>query len=168
MQSLDIISVNIWHILISLINLVLLFLIIKKFLYKPVKNVMAKRQAEIENNYLNAENAENAALNSKAEWEKKLGEAEKTADNIISDAAKTAETRGNTIVAEAKEKAENIIKQAEEQATLEHKKAEAQMKKEIADISTELAQKVLEREIDEKDHRKLIDSFIEDLGEAND
>ena len=46
MQSLDIISINIWQILISLCNLVLLFLILKKFLYKPVHNVLAQRSGD--------------------------------------------------------------------------------------------------------------------------
>ena len=47
MQSLDVISINIWHILISLCNLILLFLVVKKFLFKPVKNLLASRQAEL-------------------------------------------------------------------------------------------------------------------------
>ena len=54
MQSLDVISVNLWQILISLANLLILFLIIKKFLYAPVKNILAKRESEIENRYSEA------------------------------------------------------------------------------------------------------------------
>ena len=47
-ESLDVISVNIWHILISLINLVLMFLLVKKFLYKPVKKMMKERQDAVD------------------------------------------------------------------------------------------------------------------------
>ena len=54
MPTLDIITVNVWQILISLLNLFLLFLIIKKFLYGPIKKVMAQRQAEIDADYAKA------------------------------------------------------------------------------------------------------------------
>ena len=51
MQTLEIISVNLWQILISLANLTILFLLVKKFLYKPVKKVLAQRQSEIDSHY---------------------------------------------------------------------------------------------------------------------
>ena len=57
MQNLDVISVNIWQILISLANLTLLFLIIKKFLYKPVKKVLQQRRDEIDSQYTAAAEA---------------------------------------------------------------------------------------------------------------
>ena len=62
MQSLDIISVNLWQILISLANLVILFLILKKFLYGPVTKMLAKRREEIDTQYTEAETANKSAL----------------------------------------------------------------------------------------------------------
>ena len=56
-QSLDVISVNLWQILISLANLFLLFLILKRFLFKPVKNVLDKRQSELDESYAAAKEA---------------------------------------------------------------------------------------------------------------
>ena len=55
MQSLEVISVNFWQILISLLNLLILFLLFKKFLFKPVNNMLAKRQSEIDAKYEEAE-----------------------------------------------------------------------------------------------------------------
>ena len=72
MQTLDVISVNIWQILISLLNLVLLFFILKKLLFKPVKNILAKRQAEIDSQYDAADQAKNEAEQSRIEYEEKL------------------------------------------------------------------------------------------------
>lgn len=168
MQSLEIISVNIWQILISLLNLLILFLILKRFLYKPVKNILAKRQAEIDGQYESAQMAEKAAFESKAEWEKKMTDAEATADSMIKNAAETAEMRGEKIISEAKERAEGIVRQAEAQAELERKNAEAGIKQQIVDVSTAIAGKMLEREVNEADHRQLIDSFIDKIGEEND
>lgn len=57
MPELEIISINIWDSLISVCNLLLIFLILKKFLYKPVKKMMAQRQASVDEQYANAEKA---------------------------------------------------------------------------------------------------------------
>ena len=61
MQSLDVISINIWNVLISLGNLGLLYWLMKKFLYAPVRNMIAKREAEIESRYDAAAEAEKSA-----------------------------------------------------------------------------------------------------------
>ena len=83
MQSLDVISVNLWQILISLANLTIIFLIVKKFLFKPVKNILAKRQAELDEQYDKAYSAnENAQSNMQA-WEEKMKSADDEADDII-------------------------------------------------------------------------------------
>ena len=91
MQDLDIISINIWHIVISLANLVILFLILKKLLFKPVKKIVEKRQKELEAEYCKAEKIQAEADAIKAEWEGKMATAEAEADKIISDAVERAE-----------------------------------------------------------------------------
>ena len=164
MQTLDVISVNIWQILASLLNLVLLFLIVKYFLYKPVKNVLASRRASIDKEYSDAEEAKNKALSDKAEYEEKLLAADVEADGIIKNAVDIAAAREAEMIAEAKTKAEAIVKKAEDEAVLEKKKAEADIKREIVDVSTLLTEKILVREISEDDHKKLIDSVIDDIG----
>ena len=168
MQTLDIISVNLWQILISLINLVLLFLILKKFFFKPVKAVMDKRQKEIDDQYEAAREAQTLADENRASWEDKLSRADAEADAILEKAAENAKFRGERIVAEAKEKADGIIRNAQTEAELERKKATEGIKREIVEVSGALTEKMLEREINTDDHRALIDSFIEKIGDGND
>ena len=74
----------------------------------------------------------------------------------------------DAIVSKAKETADSIVRQAENQAELEIKKAEDEIKKEIVEVSAALANKLLEREINADDHKNLIDSFIEKIGDDND
>ena len=167
MQTLEVISVNLWQILISLANLVILFLIVKFLLFKPVKKVYAQRQNEIMEQYRAAELAEQKALEDKAQWEEKLSSANEQANEIIKNAADTAERRGERIVADAKDKADGIVKRAEEQAELERKKAEESIKREIVTVSATLAEKMIGREINTDDHRDIIDSFINGI-EDND
>ncbi|MBQ5910783.1 MAG: F0F1 ATP synthase subunit B [Clostridia bacterium] len=167
MQNLDVISVNLWQILISLANLVILFLLVKKFLYKPVKKVLKQRQDEIEVQYTAAKQAEDQALKNKEQYEAKLTGAKDEADSIIKTAAETAKRRSEAIAAEAEEKATRILRQAEQDAALEREKAADGIKKEIIEVSSELSKKLIEREINTDDHKALIDSFIEEIGEGN-
>lgn len=168
MQSLDVISINIWHILISLINLLLLFLVVKKFLFKPVKKLFAERQAALDHQYAAANEAERAALENKAEWEKKLESADVRADEIIKNATDTADHRAGQIIAEANARAEYIMNRAETEAELTRKKADDEIKREIIEVSSAIAEKMLEREVNAADHRTMIDSFINDVGDSND
>ncbi|MBO7449597.1 MAG: F0F1 ATP synthase subunit B [Clostridiales bacterium] len=165
MQSLDIISVNIWQIIISLCNLVILFFIVKKFLYKPVKELIAEREAATKKIFDEANEAKLAAEKDKAEWEAKLKGAKGEADAIIKNAMAKADHRGETIIKNAQERADGIIRQAKIDAELEQKKAEDGIKREIIDLSAVLAKKMLKREINEDDHRELIDDFLFDIGE---
>lgn len=165
MQNLDVISVNLWQLLVSLVNLVLLFLIVKKFLYKPVKNMLETRQSNIEGQYAAADEAKKQALANRDAYEQKLAEAKNEADSIIQSAVSIAKAREKEIVTSARTDAESIVRQAEEHAALEIRKAEGVIREEIVDVSTRLTEKLLEREINSEDHTKLIDSFIDEIGD---
>lgn len=168
MQTLDIISVNLWQILISLLNLVLLFFIVKRFLFKPIKKVMEQRQQEIDDRYAAADAAQAQADESRQIWEEKLSHADAQANVILQDATDHAKHRGDKMIADAKERADGIIRTAQSEAELERRKASDGIKREIVDLSGALTEKMLEREINTEDHRALIDSFIEEIGDGND
>lgn len=165
-QSQDVISFNLWQVLISLCNLLILFLILKKFLFKPVKKIMSERQAAIDAQYQAAQDSLNEADASKAAYEEKLSGADEEAAAILKSATENANRRGEAIVTEAKTKAEGIVRQAETAAELERRKAEDDIKHEIVDLSTLLTAKMLSREIKEEDHRELIDHFLSDLDDG--
>lgn len=165
MQTLDVISVNLWQMLVSIANLLILFLLIKKFLYKPVKNMLAKRRAAIDADYDAAREAKESALKDKATYDEKLAGAKAEAENVINNAVLVAKARENEILADAKDKAQGIVRRAESDAALELKKAEDSIRREIVEVSSMLTEKVLERQVSKDDHKRLIDSFIEGMGE---
>ena len=165
MQALDVISVNVWSILISLCNLGLIFWLVKKFLFKPVKAVLAKRQAEIDAHYQAAEDAQKNAESSREQYELKLAGAQAEADSMIQSATATANRRSDRIVSDARDKADSIIRQAQNEAELEKKKAQETIRQEIADVSAALTEKLLGREMNQDDHRGMIDSFLNEMGE---
>lgn len=168
MQSLGIISVNLWQILISLANLTILFLLLKKFLYKPVTKMLEERRAQIDSQYSEAEAANISAKAKDAELTSRLANAKAEAEGIVKDAADMAKARGDKIVEDAKAQASGIIRQAETDAELHRKRAESAIKTQIIDVSTALTEKMLEREINADDHKALIDDFIDKIGENDD
>ena len=168
MQTLDVISINIWQMLVALVNLLIIFLIAKKFLYMPVKKMLDARQKSIDDRYAEADEAKRAANADKVAYAEKLAGAKAEANTIIEDAVSIAKAREKEILADARSEAEGIISKAEMNAELELKRAEDVIKSEIVDVSTRLSEKLLGREIKAEDHTDLIDSFINEIGEAND
>ena len=124
MQASEIISVNIWQIVVSLLNLFLLFLIVKKFLFKPVKKVLESRQQKIDAQYSEAESALASAKESERELNERLNAAHKTADDIVKEATELGERRKEKLLDDAHAEAETIIRRARTDAELEKKKAE--------------------------------------------
>ena len=167
MQTLDIITVNIWSILISLANLVILFFILKHFLYKPLKNVLAQRRESIDKQYEAADVARISAETDQKEIHEKLLAVKDDADVIIKEAETEAQRVKENIVSEANDKAELIIKNAQNEAEAERKKAEMEIKTRVTDISVALAEKMIDREINKEDHKVLIDSFINEVGDSS-
>ena len=165
MQTLDVISVNLWHILVSLLNLVILFFLFKKFLFKPVKKMVADREAAINSKFEAAKEAEAMAKENEEKWNETLKEAGVKADSIIKNATDIAKSRAEGIIRDADIKADGIVEAAKKEAELERLKATDGIKREIVDISAAIAEKMLEREVNTEDHRAMIDSFINNIDE---
>ncbi|MBR7083144.1 MAG: F0F1 ATP synthase subunit B [Clostridia bacterium] len=163
-QTLDIISVNIWSILISLANLVIIFLILRKILFKSVKKTLDTRRAQIDKLYDDAGAAKAEAEGEKQLYDEKLAGAKEEAEGILYAARERADRMSEEIVSDANEKAAQRVKKAEEEIAQEKKKAMSELKNDVSALSVDIAEKIIEREIDEKDHGELIDKFIADMG----
>ncbi|MBQ7137681.1 MAG: F0F1 ATP synthase subunit B [Clostridia bacterium] len=166
MGNLQIVSFNLWQVLISLANLTLLYLGLKKFLYKPVKAVLENRKAAIAKAYDEAEEYRNSANAAREEYAAKLATAHTTADEIIHDATVLANRRGEKIVAEAHQKADEIVRQGELEASMEKKKAMETIRQDITDVSAAMTEKLLGREMSAEDHRSMIDEFLKGVGDS--
>ena len=168
MQSLGVISINIWQALISLANLVILFFVMKKFLFKPVRKVLEQRQAHVDGVYAQADEARAKAEADRDAWNARMQGAREEADRILSAAAENARLTGDAMICEAKNRAQGILQEAEDEAEQTRRVAAQDIRREMAGLSAELAEKLLGREINEADHRQLIDSFLNELEEQHD
>ena len=156
-----------WTFLAQICNLMIQLLIFKKFLLKPIKQVIADRKAKADSEIADAQKLRTEAEAMKAEYEQNLQNARAEANEIVANAQKTATARGEEIVGEARAQAAALKQKAEADIAQERKKAVNEVKDEIGGIAMEIASKVVEREISEKDHKDLIDEFIKNVGEAS-
>ena len=156
-----------WTFLAQICNLMIQLVIFKKFLLKPIKQVIADRKAKADSEIADAKKLRTEAEAMKAEYEQNLQNARTEANQIVAAAQKTATARSEEIVGEARAQAAALKQKAEADIAQERKKAVNEVKDEIGGIAMEIASKVVEREISEKDHKDLIDEFIKNVGEAS-
>ena len=156
-----------WTFLAQICNLMIQLVIFKKFLLNPVKNVIAERKAKADSQIADATKLRTEAEAMKAEYEQNLQNARTEANQIVAAAQKTAAARSEELLGEARAQAAALKQKAEADIAQERKKAVNEVKDEIGGIAMEIASKVVEREISEKDHKDLIDEFIKNVGEAS-
>lgn len=164
----QIIGINPWTALFTFCNMIITFLILKKFLFKPVRKMIDERQREIDDLYADAERSKAQAARLQADYEEHLSSARAERDEILADAVSRARKREQEIVQDAKQDAAAIRAKAEADIAQEKKKALNQVKNEISSISISIAEQVVEREISAADHTRLVEEFIGKLGEDHD
>ena len=156
-----------WTFLAQICNLMIQLVIFKKLLLNPVKKVIAERKAKADSQIADAEKLRTEAEAMKAEYEQNLQNARNEANQLVAAAQKTAAARSEELLGEARAQAAALKQKAEADIAQERKKAVNEVKDEIGGIAMEIASKVVEREISEKDHKDLIDEFIKNVGEAS-
>lgn len=161
----DFIGVDFWTALFTLINTLAIFYVAKKYLFVPVHNMITERQKEIDDMYADAGKAKNEAQQMRKEYQIKLSDAQATGERLVTEAVSRAQQRQEEILRRARAEANNIMEKAAADAAQEKRKAINEAKNEISDIAVAIAEKVVGREIDQKDHSALVDQFIDELGD---
>lgn len=158
-------GVNPWTALFTLANTVTLFLVLKKLLFKPVLQMIEDRQKEIDGMYLEAEESQQQAKALQTEYEAKFAQASLEAERLVKDAVLRGQSREDEIVRQANKEADAIRQKASADIAQEKKKAVAEAKGEISDLAMEIAEKMIGKSLDRQDQKRLVDSFIDGLGE---
>ena len=164
-NSLDVISVNLWHILFAICNLLIVYLIVKRFLFRPVQKILAQRSAEVDKLYRDAQDASNTAQENKRLYDEKLATADSTVQQMFTTAQQKAQQQADETVAQAREEAGHILTRAQAEIAREKKKAVNEIKDDISRISLSIAEKVVERELRPEDHQALMEEFVRELGD---
>ena len=160
------IGINPWTALFVLLNTLTIFFVGKKFLFGPVMKMITDRQKEIDDMYANADSAKADAEAMRDEYQRKLSDAQATSDRIVKEAMARGQAREEEILRKANADAAAIMDKASADIAQEKKKAINDAKNEISGLAMAIAGKVVERELNEADQAKLIDSFIGGLGDG--
>ena len=159
------IGVNFWTALFVLLNTLAIFFVAKKYLFVPVKNMIDSRQKEIDAMYDAAGAAKENAQALENEYKEKLAVAQQTSDRMVKDAVARGQNRQDEIISQANAEARAILDKANADIAQEKKKAINDAKNEISEMAMAIAEKVVGRELTEVDQAKLVDEFIEELGD---
>lgn len=154
------------ELLFQIINTVILFLVLKKILFKPVLNIIETREQMIQDDLAMGAKAKNEGIALKEEYEQKVSLAKDEGREIIKQATARAEEKSNQIIEDAKAEANAIKVKATKEIAQEKEQAMAEIKNDISEIAILAASKVLEEDIDQSKHEVLIEKFIKEVGEA--
>ena len=160
------VGVNFWTMIFAWCNLLVLYFVLRKLLFKPVKNMIDSRQKEIDDMYSDAEKLREDTAVMKADYEEKISRAKEESEEILKSAVRRAQLREEEILREANDKAARVMKRAEEQVEMEKKRAINEVKNEVSDMAIGIASAVIERDINREEHEALIDEFIRSMNEV--
>ena len=151
-------------ILFTFLNLIVLFLFFKFFLFKPVNRILEERQKMIEDDLEAADQKKQEAEQMKAEYQDALSKAEDETVHMMKEAKERAKIEYNKQVEASRTEAARIMEEANRAIELEKKKSMEQAQSEIAGIALMAAQKVIQKNVDEEDNKKLVGDFLQEAG----
>ena len=149
----------------TIINVVVLYLLLKHFLIGPVMNIMEQRKLMIEEGFRNAQTAQDDANRLKQEYETALSGAKQESVQLIEDARKSAKAEYDRIIIEAGEKADTMLESAKESVRVEREQTMKELKSQIAGLAAASAAKIISGNADEKESQDLYDQFLKEAGE---
>lgn len=151
-----------WNLLFSAITVLVLYLILKHFFFEKVHKFMEARKAAVQDNLDRAKATEEEAQALLSEYQATLSNAEEEKRAIIKEAKAEADRRADAIVGEAKIQAQRIVSEAHENMRVEEEKAVVQLKKEVSSLAVLAAERIMQRELDEKSQQALVDQVLEE------
>lgn len=157
-------SVNFFTIIATMINFIILFLIVKHFLYDKVDKVIVERQNEINTSIAQSKKDMEEAKRLREENEKQLKNARQEGKSIIEEYKKSAESLKQDIVNDANKEAQLIVDRARKESERSKEKIEDEVKSRAVDLAVLLAMKALQNTVNEESQRELIKDFINKVG----
>lgn len=155
-----------WTFVFQLANTLILFLILKHFLFGPITTFMQKRENDIKKQIQDAKDLDEQAQALKADYEAKLATAEDEGKEIVKKFTQRAENRAFEIVKTAEAEVDAMKLKAHRELERERIKAVNELKGQISELTILAASKVVEKDLNEADHKELINKFISEVGET--
>lgn len=148
----------------TLFNFAVLLWGLHKFLYKPLLGAISAREQEIQNALKKAAEDRAEADRLRKEFEAQIGNAQREAQEIINKAVKNANATKEQIEADARAKASELLENATKTIEREKAKALAELRQEVASLAVAVAGKVIEKNLDDAEQKRLADRFVAEVG----
>ena len=149
-----------WNILFTIINLVIFYLLMKLFFFKPIMKTIDKRKEIIDKQFSDAQSVNTEALELKKEYEDKIQNAQEESSRIISDAKENARTEYSKIIDKAEADAEKLKQTAKKASDAERETVLRSAKEDIANLAMETAEKIIGENISNKTNSEIFDEFL--------
>ncbi len=161
-------KIDVWNIAFTVVNLLVLYWFMKRYLFGPVNAILAERQAMIERDLDAASDAKSGAQELKRQYEASMGNADEEAARIVADARVRAGEEYEKILGRADADARKRLEQAEKTIALEQEKAIQELETSIAGLAMTAAEKLLEESKNSRLDRDTYDRFLKKAGENHD
>lgn len=155
---------DIWTIVFSVVNILVLFLFLKKFLFGRIQNIMDQRAATVQADLDQAKASAAEAQQLRQQYEDTLSGAKQEANGIIANARAAAMEQSNQITQQAQQEADQILQAAQKEIAIERQNTLANTQKEIADLALAAAAKLVEGKMDDAENRSIVDAFLTEEG----
>ena len=150
---------------VTLVTFVILIILLKKFAWGPLKEVMDKRERDINKDIDDAEQAKINAQKLEEENRKTLKETQDEVQRILDDAKVQARKQHEEIIHEANVRANGMIETAQSEINSEKERALADINNQVSELSVLIASKVLRKEISEQDQKDLVEKYLKEAGD---
>ena len=150
----------------SVVTFLLLLVVLKKVAWGPILSSLESREEEIKNALSAAEKAKEEAEKVSSDYEQSMKDAQVKAQKIISDSKSAAEKVKADIEKTAEEKAESMLVNAKEQINAEKENAINDIRDIAIDLSIDIASKIIEKNIDSEENRRLVEEAMNNIGES--
>lgn len=154
-------------VIIQGIGFLILFWLLRKYLFGRILDVIKARENEIRDTYAKSEQDRDAASKLKSDYEARISHAEEEAHKKIQEAVLEAKKISENIVKNTKEEAEKIKEKAKQNIEQEKKNALAEIRKEVVNLSMIATEKLIKESVDKEMAEKLVNSAIKDIGEVS-
>ena len=149
-----------WSIFWAVFNVIVLFILLRIFLFKPINKIKSERTRTIQDNLDSAQRAKDEAEELRQQYEGSISEAKENANQIIMKAHEDAESERSAIIKKSQEEADKIVADADKAIENERKRVLRQAQSQIADLAIEAASKIIGENVDDEKNRRLVDQFL--------
>ncbi|HCY1795911.1 TPA: F0F1 ATP synthase subunit B [Staphylococcus aureus] len=152
-------------VIVQVLTFIVLLALLKKFAWGPLKDVMDKRERDINRDIDDAEQAKLNAQKLEEENKQKLKETQEEVQKILEDAKVQARQQQEQIIHEANVRANGMIETTQSEINSQKERAIADINNQVSELSVLIASKVLRKEISEQDQKALVDKYLKEAGD---